>query len=405
MSRRVVISGCGVVSPAGNDLASFWSALMNASCFIQPLRGWACQGLDALRGAEVSLAPEDALPASIDTDARRGRSDELALAAARRAIADAALPAGSSRDVVGVVLGTTLGQERQVSALSEGVAAGGDDAIDAGFMDCCDNHHLAALIARAHGLGGPLMVNATACASGNAALAWGYELVASGATHTMVAGGVDTFTRLIYCGFSRMGALSKGVCRPFDKQRDGVSFGEGAGIVVLEELEHARARGAHIYAELAGYGISNDAYHLTAPEKSGEGFARAMKQALATTGLGVDDVDYVSAHGTGTPYNDLGETLAVKSVFGARAPRVPVSSIKSMIGHTNGAASAIEAVACVLALQHQMLPPTVNLTEPDPELDLDYVSGGARRASVDVCLNLAAGFGGFNVCTVIKGAP
>jgi 3-oxoacyl-(acyl-carrier-protein) synthase len=218
----------------------------------------------------------------------------------------------------------------------------------------------------------------------------------------MLAGGADVLTRAIYAGFTRMGALSKSACRPFDKRRDGVSFGEAGAFLVLEEMEHARRRGARIRAEMAGFGLSNDAHHITAPEPSGEGFARAMRQALASSGTPLDEVDYVSAHGTGTQYNDVAETRAMKAVFAKRAPQVPISSIKSMIGHSNGAASAVEAVACVLALQEQAAPPTAGLEEPDPECDLDYVPGKARPMALRTCLNLAAGFGGFNVCTVWK---
>jgi 3-oxoacyl-[acyl-carrier-protein] synthase II len=227
-----------------------------------------------------------------------------------------------------------------------------------------------------------------------------YDLVSSGSAEAMIAGGADTFSRLIYCGFRRMGALAKDVCRPFDRRRDGVSFGEGAAFLVLEEQEAARQRGARIYAELAGYGISNDAYHMTAPDPNGDGVARAMRQALETTSTTM--VDYVSAHGTGTPYNDVGEARAMKAVFGDRARDIPISSIKSTIGHTNGAAGAIESIVCALALVHQAVPPTANFSEPDPDCDLDCVSGEGRLMRVDTCLNLAAGFGGSNVCLVIK---
>jgi len=219
----------------------------------------------------------------------------------------------------------------------------------------------------------------------------------------MLAGAADTFVRSIFCGFSRMGALSKSICRPYDKDRDGVSFGEGAGVLVLENYASARERGARIHAELAGFGFSNDAHHITAPELSGSGFARAIRQALATTGIPVDAVDYVSAHGTGTRYSDLCEVRALHAVFGERAPSIPMSSIKSMIGHTNGAASAIEAVACVLAIEHQSIPPTANLLNRDPECNVDCVPNAGRRTQVRTCLNLSAGFGGFNACSVLRG--
>jgi 3-oxoacyl-[acyl-carrier-protein] synthase II len=412
MKRRVVITGCGVVTPAGTELDRFWSALISGSCFIAPLRGFSCLGMEGLMGAEVELPAAEALPAEVDLDERRSRCAALALAAARRAWTDAAWPTGADLGSIGVVMGSTMAEERQVTGLSDRGKTAAQaqpghwlDSLDAGFLARANNHRLPSLIAAQHGLGGPVMLNATACSSGNAATAWAYDLVASGAAPAMLAGGADSFTRLIYAGFHRMGALSKSVCRPFDRRRDGVSFGEGAAMVMLEDLEHARRRGARIYAELAGYGVSNDAHHITAPEPNGEGFARAMNQALTSTGTAAQEISYVSAHGTGTPYNDVGEARAMKAVFGEHARQIPISSIKSMIGHTNGAAGAIETVACALALHHQAVPPTANLEEPDPECDLDCVPGRGRAMRVETCLNLGAGFGGFNVCVLLKRAP
>jgi 3-oxoacyl-[acyl-carrier-protein] synthase II len=404
MRRRVAITGCGVVTAAGNELSGFWNGLLAGDCFIRPLQHFTAPGVDTvLSGGEVELGPEDGLPAEVDADARRGRCCRLALAAARRALLDAELP-GDADELprAGVVVGTTMGEERQVTDLNDSWLARGIDAIDAGFLARADNHRLAAAIARRHGARGPVMVSATACSSGNAALAWAFDAIAHGDAEVMIAGGADTFTRAVVGGFHRMGALSKSICRPFDRRRDGVSFGEGAGVLVLEELDRAQHRGARIYAELAGYGVSNDAYHVTAPEPNGEGFARGMRQALETTGTPPEQVDYVSAHGTGTPYNDVAETKAMKAVFGERAARIPISSIKAMIGHTNGAASAIEAVACSLAIRHQAVPPTARLEEADPACDLDYVPGKGRELRVGTILNLSAGFGGFNVCLVLK---
>jgi len=304
-----------------------------------------------------------------------------------------------------VVLGTTLGEEREVGLFNERRARGEPEESWGDLLTCSDNHRIAAAVARDVGATGPVVMNATACSSGNAALAWGYDLVASGSAELVLAGGVDTLTRLTYCGFRRMGALSRGVLRPFHRGRDGVSFGEGAGILVLESFEHAARRGARLRAELLGYGVSNDAHHLTAPEPTGVGFARAAQQALALADTPAAQIDYVSAHGTGTVYNDAGEVLAMKAVLGARAEEVPISSIKSMLGHTNGAASAIEAIACVLMLERQAVLPTANLDDPDPSFGLDFVPLKGRRARIGTCLNMAAGFGGFNVSTLIRRAP
>jgi 3-oxoacyl-[acyl-carrier-protein] synthase II len=400
---RVVVTGAGLVSPAGNELESFWRALMSGTCFIRRLQRFRCPEMDALVGAEVELPPRDALPPDVDPSPVRARCLELLLAAARRAMGDASLPQ-EARLRTGVAVGTTMGEERQIAELNERHARDGAAAIDPNFHVRGDNHRLPALAARRHGLGGPVLLAQSACSSGNAAVALAYDLVASGAVDAMLAGGADTFTRSIFCGFERMNALSRGVCRPFDRNRDGVSFGEGAAMIVLESVEHARRRGARVHGEIAGYGLASDAHHITAPDPSGDGCRRAIEQALATSGIAPGEVDYVSAHGTGTPYNDAGEARALVAALGEHARRVPTSSIKSMIGHTNGAASAIETVACLLAIRHQQVPPTANVVEPDPELGIDCVPARGRDVRVNTCLNLSAGFGGSNVAVVIRRA-
>ena len=406
MQRRVVITGCGVLSAAGNDLDAFWRSLASGKCFVGPLTKFSCPEQDQPVGAELEVPAEEVLPASVDDNATRARCALLALAAAHRALDQAGLrPHSEDLAQAGVVVGTTMGEERQVSDLSERWAKVANDSVDAGFLVRANNHKLAASIATTYGLGGPVLLNATACSSGNAAIAWAYDMVADGTTDVMIAGGADTFTRVTHCGFARMGALSKTVSKPFDKNRDGVSFGEGAGMLILEELDHAHKRGARILAEVLGYGVSNDAHHVTAPEPNGAGFVRAIRQALATANVSADQVDYVCAHGTGTQYNDQGEVRAVKDVFGARANEIPISSIKASIGHTNGAAGAIAAIACVLAMDHQQVPPTATLVEPDPEFGMNFVQGEARAAAISVCLNMAAGFGGSNACLLLGRAP
>jgi len=355
-------------------------------------------------GAEAQLPANDVGPGEPDPFA--GRCALLALAAARRALAHAGLTVGHlALADAGVVLGATMAEERQVGAASERWVVQGADSIDGEFLNRTNNHRLASGIASALGLGGPVLLNATACSSGNASIAWAYDAVADGVAEVMLAGGADTFTRSLFCGFSRMSALSKTVCKPFDKHRDGVSFGEGAGMLVLEEWQHATARGAPILAEVLGYGLSNDAYHVTAPEPNGAGFVRAIDQALKTSGTAPDRIGYFCAHGTGTQYNDQGEVHAMKTVFGERATSIPVSSIKSTIGHTNGAAGSLAAIACVLALVHQTVPPTANLVEPDPEFGMDFVVGQGRPTPISTCLNMSAGFGGSNACLLLGRAP
>jgi len=222
------------------------------------------------------------------------------------------------------------------------------------------------------------------------------DLIRMGRVDAMLAGGADAFSRITYMGFARLGAIAKERCQPFDKNRKGMVPGEGAAVLVLEEAEAARAREAKIYAEILGYGISCDAHHMTAAHPQGEGAVRAMARALKESGVSIDQVDYISAHGTGTPTNDRAESIAVRALFGARASKVPISSIKSMLGHTMGAASAIEAAACALALHSGMLPPTINYEEPDPDCDLDYVPNVARETHPRVALNNAYAFGGNN---------
>jgi 3-oxoacyl-[acyl-carrier-protein] synthase II len=259
------------------------------------------------------------------------------------------------------------------------------------------------------GLKGPINTVVAACASGTNAIGDAYEIVVRGDADLMVCGGTEApITPTALAGFSAMKALSTrndlgpGACRPFDRGRDGFVMGEGAGALVLESLDSAMARGARIYAEVAGYGMSSDAYHITAPSPAGEGAARAMKAAMASAGITAGDVDYVSAHGTSTRYNDLNETLAIKEVLGDRAYKVMVSSVKSMIGHLLGAAGAVETIATVLALREGVVPPTINYRERDPECDLDYVPNQARKADIKVALKNSFGFGGQNACLAIR---
>jgi 3-oxoacyl-[acyl-carrier-protein] synthase II len=405
VARRIVITGCGAVSAAGNDLDSFWSALISGASLLAQVKNFSCPEMDSLTGAEAALTAEDEGDQP-ESDRFAGRCALLALAAARRALGDAGLDSGNPTLAdAGVVMGSTMAEERQIGQLSERWAAQGADSVDGAFLARANSHKLAASIARSFGMGGPVLFNATACSSGNAAIAWAFDAIADGAADVMLAGGADTFTRSLFCGFSRMSALSKTVCKPFDKNRDGVSFGEGAGVLVVEELEHARRRDATILAEVLGYGLSNDAYHVTAPEPNGAGFARAIEQALSSAGVAAADIGYICAHGTGTQYNDQGEVRAMKAVFGERAASIPMSSIKSTIGHTNGAAGALAAIACILALIHQTVPPTANLTEPDPEFGMDFVMGKGRATKISTCLNMSAGFGGANACLLLARAP
>jgi 3-oxoacyl-[acyl-carrier-protein] synthase II len=277
---------------------------------------------------------------------------------------------------------------------------GARDTIGAQFIEQYPCHVLAAHVASELGFAGPNLVIPTACAAGNYALAHASDAIRYGEATLMLAGGSDAFSRITYTGFARLGAIAPARCQPFDKLRKGMVPGEGAAILVLEHRDRAIARGAKIYAELVGYGLTCDANHMTAPH--GDGAARAMQIAMTDAGVRPDEIGYISAHGTGTAVNDRIETMAVKQAFGDAAYRVPMSSIKSMLGHTMGAASAIEAAACSLAVRDDRIPPTINFENPDPECDLDIVPNAARHVPVELSMNNAYAFGGNNASVIFR---
>jgi 3-oxoacyl-[acyl-carrier-protein] synthase II len=329
------------------------------------------------------------------------RASQLAIAAARLALANASLtPEGVDPMTTGVSLGTTSGEPTMIEYFNDHEIAGTRDDIGPEFIGRYPCHVLAAHVASELGFCGPNLVIPTACAAGNYALAHAVENIRNDEAEVMLAGGSDAFSRITYTGFARLGAIAPERCQPFDKNRKGMIPGEGAAVLVLERLDRALARGARVYAELVGYGLTCDANHMTAPQ--GDGAARAMQIAMADAGVTPEQVGYISAHGTGTAVNDRIETLAVKQAFGAAAARVPMSSIKSMLGHTMGAASAIEAAACVLAVRDDRIPPTVNYETQDPECDLDYVPNTARAQTVEVAMNNAYAFGGNNASVLFR---
>lgn len=399
--RRVVITGLGMITPVGIGWRESWAALLAGRSGIAPVASFDTAEFPVHLGAEVKgFQPEKFLrrqePASM------GRSSQLAVAAARMALEDSGLETAANARRIGVSMGTTSGEPQFVERYNDVRKTAGLDAIPGEMLPRYPCNMIPAHVAAEFGLRGPSLMIPTACAAGNYAIGYGFDLIRSGRADAMLAGGADAFSRITYMGFARLGAIAKERCQPFDKNRKGMVPGEGAAMMVLEEAAAAEARGAKVYAEVLGYGISCDAHHMTAAHPQGEGAVRAMAAALRESGLGIDAVDYISAHGTGTPTNDRAESLAVKALFGERAPRVPVSSIKSMIGHTMGAASAIEAAACALALDTGMLPPTINYEEPDPDCDLDYVPNVARQANPRVVLNNAYAFGGNNASLCLR---
>jgi len=393
---RVVVTGIGMVTSIGAGRQEFWSSLLAGRCGFSPVKSFDTSRYSVHLGAEIqNFRPEDYVhkldPHSI------GRSSQLAIAAARLAITDGTLDL-TQVDVehAGVCAGTTSGEPHFIERFDDHYVQGELKKVGREFITRYPCHVVPCHVAMELGFSGESMMIPTACAAGNYAIAHASDMLRSGKASIMLAGGADSFSRITYTGFARLGAIAPEICQPFDRNRKGMVPGEGAAMLLLELKEHAIARGARIYCEVAGYGLSCDAHHMTAAHPQGEGAARAIKMAFEQSGLSPEDVDYISAHGTGTATNDRLETIAVKKTFGKQAYKVPISSIKSMLGHTMGAASAIEATVCALAITEGQIPPTVNWNEQDPECDLDYVPNVARRQQVRIAMNNAYAFGGNN---------
>ncbi len=397
--RRVVISGVGLVTPLGVGRQAFWTQLLAGVCAADQVQAFDTAGYRVHRGCEVRDFDFSGLVGRPPTPGM-GRAAQFAVAAASLALADGGVePDSIDPRRIGVCVGTTCG-EIQILEAHDSATMAGTVAHD-GWL----SHHPACVIPASighwFGFAGPNIIIPTACAAGNFSIGYAIDLIRNGRADLMLAGGTDPFSRVAFTGFARLGSLAPRVCQPFDRNRRGILVGEGAGIVLVESLDRAQARGASGYAELIGSGFTSDARHMTTPNADGDGIARAMEIALGSADLGLADVDYICAHGTGTPINDLVETRAIKRVFGARAPGIPISSIKSMLGHTMGAASAIETIACALALHEGAVPATINYETPDPVCDLDYVPNESRRRPLRVVLNNALAFGGVNSCLAL----
>jgi 3-oxoacyl-[acyl-carrier-protein] synthase II len=401
---RAVITGLGVVSPIGTGVEAFWNAACKGANGIAPIASFDTTGFRTCVGGEVKdFSPEAYLSAAQISS--MGRSSQFAAAATKMALADAKLDLLKDDPYrIGVSLGTTMGEpqvlEKGIEMLYE--AQGAADALPQDLPRKYPCGVISANVATAIGASGPVIMIPTACAAGNYAIGYAFDLLCCGMTDIMIAGGSDPISKIAFTGFNRLLATAKESCKPFDKNRDGMAVGEGAGILVIESLSHAKKRNAKIYAEVLGYGLGCDAFKMTIPDPSGSGGILSLRAALKNAKIGADAVDYVSAHGTGTEENDKTETLIIKTVFGDRAKSLPVSSLKSMIGHTMGAASAIEAVACALTICRGTILPTINYSEPDPDCDLDYVPNTARSASVNIAVSNAYAFGG-NTSTLVLG--
>jgi 3-oxoacyl-[acyl-carrier-protein] synthase II len=396
----VAVTGIGMVTSIGTGRQSFWDAILAGHCGFGPVRSFDTQLYDVHIGAEVSdFCPRDYL----DGDpATMGRTSQLAIAASRLALQDGSFNlAEADRNHVGVCVGTTSGEPQYIEKFDDHYMEGRLDRVGREFVNGYPCHLVPFHIARELELGGEAMMIPTACAAGNYAISHACDLLRSGKADAMLAGGADSFSRITYTGFARLGAIAPALCQPFDRNRKGMIPGEGAAMLLLEPTHKAAARGAHIYCEIAGYGLSCDAHHMTAAHPEGEGAARAMRLALQQSGIRPEDVDYISAHGTGTATNDRLETIAVKKAFGEHAYKVPISSVKSMLGHTMGAASAIEAAVCALAITCGRIPPTMHWQDRDSECDLDYVPNAAREHKVRVAMNNAYAFGGNNSSLIL----
>jgi 3-oxoacyl-[acyl-carrier-protein] synthase II len=407
--RRVVVTGVGVVSPVGIGPREFWKSLCEGISGVGAITRFDASSYPVRIAAEVKGF--DPLQYLEKKDLKKmDLFIQYGLAAGLMSAEDARLqvtPENSHR--IGVLVGAGIGGLWAIEEQHKILMSRGPGRISPHFIPSLITNLAAGQISIRLGAKGPNSCVATACATGTHAIGDSFKIIQRGAADVMIAGGCESaITPLALAGFSAMRALSARnddppmASRPFDAQRDGFVMGEGAGILILEELNHALSRGVPIYAEVSGYGMSGDAYHITATPPGGEGAVRCMRSALEDAGVGPEEVDYINAHGTSTGYNDLAETQAIKAVFGDHAYRLPVSSIKSMIGHLLGAAGAVEAAATALTIKDGILPPTINYEFPDPGCDLDYVPNRARKAEVRYALSNSFGFGGTNASLILK---
>lgn len=404
--NRVVITGTGLITPLGHNVADTWAAILAGQSGFGPVTQF--DGTDHSMGGIFEVKAFDAEQYLDRREARRrDRYQQLATVAAMEAMAQSGLQVtDDNRERIGIVFGTGVGGIQTLVNQEHVRQNSGLRRLSPFAITMIMPNGAAGMVAIDYGIQGPSTTITTACAAGCDAVGHAFRAVQRGELDAVLAGGSECIlTSVAVGGFERAGATSKKSSvtpQPFDKNRDGLLPGEGAGMLVIESLAHAQARGAAILAEIVGYGQTTDAHHITAPAEGGAGAARAMKKALADAGMPPEAVDYVSAHGTATPLNDVYETMAIKAAFGEAAYKLAVSSTKSMTGHIMGATGAIESVFCTLAIRDQMLPPTINYETPDPDCDLDYVPNQSRPGRVQVAMNNAFGFGGHNAVLIFK---
>jgi len=407
--RRVVITGVGLITPLGVGVEKSWEGLTGGKSGIRPITRFDASAFPTRIAGEVDgFTPEDYI--EVKEVKKMDRFIHFGVAAASMAMEDSGLKIDENNAArIGVYVGAGMGGLPAIEHYHKVLLEKGPKRITPFFIPMLIINLAAGQISIKFGAKGPNSAPATACATGSHAIGDAFKVIQRGDADAMIAGGTESvITSMGIGGFNAMKALStrndepEKASRPFDRDRDGFIMGEGAGILVMEEREHALARKAHIYAEIAGYGLTGDAYHITSPAPGGEGAARCMAMALKDAGVAPEAVDYINAHGTSTKYGDELETQAIKSVFGDHAYKVAVSSTKSMTGHLLGAAGGVEAVVCALSIKHGVIPPTINLDNSDPECDLDYVPNTARRVDVTYALSNSFGFGGTNACLLLK---
>lgn len=408
--RRVVITGIGVVSPVGIGKDAFWNSLLEGKSGVSTITAFDPSDFPVKIAGEVKDFDAEKYVGDKKTVRHMDRNVQFAVAAARMAVEDAALDMEKEdAERVGTIIGTGIGGITTMEETVKRIETRGPAKVNPFAVPMMIANMASGQVSISFGLQGPVLADVTACASGNNAIGRATRTIQWGDADVMLAGGTEAaVAETPMAGFAAMKALSSRECAPeeascpFDERRDGFVLGEGSGVLVLEELEHAKKRGAHIYAEVIGYGTNGDAYHITAPRPGGELAARCMKKAIDDAGITPEDIDYINAHGTSTGLNDKNETKAIKEILGRHAYEIVVNSTKSMTGHLLGAAGAIEAIVCVLSIQNNKVHQTLNLKTPDPECDLDYVQGAPRDVKVDVAMSNAFGFGGHNAVVLLR---
>jgi 3-oxoacyl-[acyl-carrier-protein] synthase II len=409
-NQRVVVTGLGVVTPLGHQLDAFWKNLVAGRCGIDRIQSFDPAPFDTQIAGEVrNFDPAPAFPSPKEIR-RTDRYSQFGVYAGHQALLDAGLDLEKeNRDEIGVIIGSGIGGLSTTTGQLEILRDRGPGRLSPFMIPMLISNMASGLFSMFYNLRGPNFATCSACATANHAIGEAWRAIRMGDAQIMFAGGAEAaIVPIGIGGFCAMKAMSRRnqdpqqASRPFDKERDGFIMGEGAGVIVLEELEHAKKRGAKIYCEVVGYGNTADAYHLTAPAPDGEGAVRCMKMALSNGGLKIEDVTYINAHGTSTPQGDVCETQAIKTVFGGHAKKIAVSSTKGATGHMLGAAGAVEMAVCALAIKHGIAPPTINYQVPDPECDLDYVPNTARKLKINAVINNSFGFGGHNASIAAK---